>query len=849
MSQRFFTAALSAAFMFVFAAAAAAQQTPPPPSSTQAQHTTPSVPSAARVQQMIQSSGMTPDQIRARLSAEGYPDTLFNQFLNGGQLDTTAVPSDAVFDAMRRLGLGDSLAVDSLRTGSQVTRGAVARVNDAFLDSLSQAITNDTTREAFRRLLRSRAAQLAVPDSGFTRFGMDVFQNAAGFDANTAGPVDANYQFVPGDQLTLFLTGDVEKQYSLTVTREGFVVIPDVGQVQVAGLSKAQLEDVLYTRLGRVYSGVRRTGATTFFSVNVSQLGSNQVFVMGDVKQPSSYRVSSVGTVLTALYAAQGPTEFGSMRNVILRRSGRVVDSIDLYDYLLRGDASHDARLQNGDIVFDPPRGPQVRIAGAVLRPATYELKSTETLADLIRMAGGFTATADRQRVQIDRIIPPAQRSGTGADRRTIDVASALLATGDGPPEPLAAGDVVRVFDIPPRLSNRVTVKGNVWVPGPVGFTPGMHLSQAIRRAGGLKPDTYLGEIQLTRVAPDSSRRMLRTAANDTTGSVADDFVLQDGDMIQAFSVADFRPDRYVTITGAVKKPGRVAYRDGMTMRDLILLAGGMQESALLTEAEIARIPENRANGVTAVTERVPLDSTYLFERTPGGHYQGPPGIPAPEAKAPEVLLRPYDAVLILRQPNWSLQRTVAITGEVRYPGKYAITSKTESLRDLINRAGGLTDYAYAGGITFMRDSIGRIGVDLPEVLKDASAVDNLPLVDGDSIYIPSFAPVVMVKGEVNSPIAVAYVKDANVDYYIRSAGGPTIRADPGRAYVAQPNGKIESKKHHALWIDAVPKPLPGSTVTVPVKDPTQKTDWVALATTTTSLLGALVAIAALVKH
>jgi len=845
MIPKLSTAVASAAFVFLCALTAGAQQTTLPP---QAQQALGQPGAAARVQSMIQNSGMTPDQIRDRLRVEGYPDSLLNNYLGGGAVDSTAVPSDAVFDAMRVLGLGDSLAVDSLRGTSRRQRGFAARSDSAFLDTLTRAMANDTTREALRRLLRSHDAQVAVPDSGFTRFGMDVFQDTRQFDANSAGPVDANYRFVPGDQLTLFLTGDVEKAYPLTVTREGFVVIPDVGQVQVAGLSKAQLDDVLYTRLGTVYSGVRRHGATTFFSVNVSKLGSNQVFVMGDVIQPSSYRVSSLATVMTAIYAAQGPTENGTMRNVILRRAGEVVDTVDLYDYLLNGDASHDARLQNGDIVFVPARGPQVRIAGAVLRPATYEIKPTETLADLIRMSGGFSATADRSRVQIDRIIPPAQRTSTGAARRTIDVASALLATSDGPPEPLKNGDVVRVLEIPRRYANRVNVAGNVWAPGPVGFTPGMHLSQALRQAGGLKPDSYLGEIQLTRVRPDSSRYMLRTAANDTTGSVADDFTLADGDQIQVFSVTDFRPNRYVTITGAVKRPGRVPYRDGMTMRDLVLLAGGVQESALLTEAEIARIPEDRGNGVTAVTERVPLDSTYLFERTANGQYQGPPGIAAPSARAPEVPLKPYDAVLILRQPDWVLQRTVAIAGEVRYPGKYALTTKTETLRDLISRAGGLTRYAYAGGIAFVRDSVGRIGVDLPDVLSRAGSVDNLPLVDGDSIFIPSFTPVVLVKGEVNSPIGVAYVRGADVDYYIRAAGGPTIKADMGRAYVAQPNGKIESKKHHALWADAVPKPQPGSTVTVPVKDPTHRTDWAAIATSATSILGALVAISALIK-
>lgn len=849
MNSRLFCILLAGAALAASAGSVSAQQTMPTPAQAQQILSQPG--GAARIREMLQGSGMTPDQIRSRLSAQGFPDSLLNSYMPGAVGDSSAVPGDDVFAAMRLLGLGDTLVVDSLRSAASARRRIQARADSAFLDTLDRAAMNDTTREAIRRILRSRNAQLAVPDSGFAVFGLDVFNNPnAKFDANAAGPVDANYRFVPGDQLTLFLTGDVEKAYPLTVTREGFVVIPDVGQVQVAGMSKAQLDNVLYDRLGRVYSGVRRVGATTHFSVNVSKLGTNQVFVLGNVKTPANYRISSLGTVLTALYAAQGPTESGTMRNVLVRRAGQVVDSVDLYDYLLRGDASHDVRLQSGDIVFVPSRGPQVRIAGAVLRPATYELKPGETLRDLIRMSGGFAADADRQRVQVDRIIPPGERPSTGNSRRTIDVASALLTTGDGPPEPLVAGDVVRVFALPNRLANRVLVDGNVWTPGPVGFTPGMRLSQALHFAGGLKPNSYLGEIQISRMRPDSSRFMLRTAADDTTGAVADDITLVDGDQIHVFSVTDFRQQRYVTISGAVKSPGRVPYRDGMTLRDLVLLAGGVRESALLTQAEIARLPENRANGVTAVTRRVPLDSTYLFQRAADGSYNGPPGVPAPAARAPEVVLQPYDAVLILRQPEWQLQRTVAVEGEVRYPGKYALTSKNEPLSEVIKRAGGLTRYAYPNGIVFIRDdSVGRIGVDLPAVLRDSASVDNLPLMDGDSIFIPSFAPVVMVRGQVNSPVAVAYVAGADIDYYVRAAGGGTIKADVHLAYVTQPNGKVESRKPHTLWFDSKPKPQPGSTVTVPAKDPTAHRDWLAIATAATSVLGSLVAVAAVLRR
>jgi protein involved in polysaccharide export with SLBB domain len=473
-------------------------------------------------------------------------------------------------------------------------------------------------------------------------------------------------------------------------------------------------------------------------------------------------------------------------------------------------------------------------------------------LADALRVAGGFTASADRRRVQIERIIPPAERTaGMGTDRRLIEVASDLFRTGDGPPEPLHAGDVVRVLEIAKRVTGRITLWGNVWTPGSVAFAAGMQLSDALRRAGGLRPDSYLGEVLVVRLRPDSTQEIMRTSLRDTTGATAGDFPLSDGDDITVFSLAQFRPNRYVTIAGAVRKPGQVRYRIGMTLRDLVLLSGGLDESALLTEAEIAHLPENRAAGATAVTVRVPLDSSYLFGGGTSPNYLGPPGIPAPAARAADVLLQPYDAVLILRQPDWDLQRNVEVRGEVRYPGRYTLKSKGERLSDLLARAGGLTPDAYPNGVAFIRkrDTTGRVGIDLPRVLRNPSHIDNLALVDGDSIYIPKFTPVIAVRGAVNSPLGVAYVRGAKIDFYVRSAGGGNNKADIKRAYVVQSNGKVESRNRHMLFWTSIPKPEPGSTVVVPEKDPNEKRDWLAIASAGASILGSLVAIAAIVRR
>ena len=711
-----------------------------------------------------------------------------------------------------------------------------------------------------------------MPDSGDASlsassariFGLDLFRSSTSqFLPNLDGPVDPNYRLGPGDQLVLILTGDVELAHMLNVTREGFVVIPQVGQLPVANLSLAQVEDLLYARLGRAYSGVKRQGATTHFSVIVSRLRSVQVFVVGDVARPGAYRVSSAGTVLTALYAAGGPTERGSLRRVDVRRNGQPEASLDLYDYLLRGDASRDVRLQSGDVVFVPVHGAHVRIDGEVVRPATYELKAGETLAELVSAAGGFNATAFARRLAVERVVPAAQRTVGGRDRTVVDLS---LDPGAALPAlPLEAGDLVRVHRIPDRVRNRVVVRGHVWQPGTQGLTPGLTLSEALRRAGGLKGDAYLGEVQVARLRADSTRVQLRATARDTTGAVLTDLPLQEDDEITVFSRTDFRPAQYVAIAGTVQRGGRYAWREGMTIRDLLLQAGGLTEGASVEFAEIARVPEPRAESQLATTERVPLDASFLFDAAASAG--------AAARTAPDVPLRPYDNVLFFRRVDWEQPRVVAVTGEVKYPGRYTLKSKSETLAELVARAGGLTHEANADAAHFTRlrvaasyasggDSLRgvarvasdssarvRIGVDMATALRDARAQDNLTLQAGDSLYVPPLQQTVEIRGEVNSPTATALARGKKLGFYIGAGGGPTSKANARRAYVAQPNGKVESRRRRLWLFTSDPTPRAGSIVVVPMKDTTATNNNVLSSITVfAQLLGSLATVWAITR-
>lgn len=782
---------------------------------------------AATVRSRISGSGMTPDQIRARLRAAGYSESLLDAYLPGSRDSSSALPGTDVLNAVRFLGLVDAAEQDSL-----------ARLR-ASLDSLGipgRPVTIDSS------MLRA-----ALPPSRI--YGIDIFRRSTSqFEPDLAGPVDANYRLGPRDVIAVILTGGVENSYSLEVTREGFVVIPQVGQIYVANLTLDQATDLLYRRLGRVYSGLGRSpDASTKLFVTVARLRANQVFVIGDVMLPGSYQLSSAGTMLTALYAAGGPTDNGNLRTIQLRRGGKVVGELDVYGYLVGGDASRDARLETGDVVFVPVHGPRVEIRGAVTRPSIYELRPGETLNDLIRLAGGFTAQAERQRVLVRRIVPPEQRTEAGRDRTVLDVTADRIGTSAGPDVPMADGDVVDVFSIAPRVRNAIAVLGAVWTPGNQGFTSGMKLSDALRLAGGVKPQVK--SAQISRLQSDQTRMELRATFRDTLGTLVQDLALQEDDSITVFGTDDFRPDRYVAITGAVRKPGRYPYHEKMTLRDLLHYAGGMDDGAFLERAEIARVPENRTTGTLARTINVPLDSTYLLERGLDGKYVGPRGLPVRSSGAPETVLEPYDNVLILQQPDWQLDRAVVIRGEVQFPGEYVLRNKSERVAEVIRRAGGLTAVAYPAGAVFVRGQgrIGRIGFDLERVMRDSTYRDNIIMQYGDTLYIPPQRMVVDVRGAVHSPIAVAYSPGKNIGYYINAAGGLTYNADRDRAYVQQPNGVVEPYRDRFFLIpDGRPEPLPGAVVVVPAKDPNDKKDWTAIAGSVAQVLASIVAIVAI---
>ena len=834
---------------------------------------------AQQVRDRIRSSGLTADQVRGRLSARGLPATALDAFLGGTNTFAPGLepaPSPQVLAALAVLGSMDRAA--QLAATAQPDSGAPAPMGDT----------------------------LTLPIFGLSLFHRSTNQ----FEPQAAGPVDGAYRLGPLDVLSLVLTGQVELAHTLEVTRDGLVIIPQVGQAFVGNLTLEQATRVIVSKIRRSYAGAGiGPDAPTRVYLSVARLRVNQIFVIGDVTSPGSFQVSAAGTALTALYAAGGPSPSGSLRRIDVRRAGNVVAQLDVYDYLLRGDNSRDVRLENGDVLFVHPATRRVALVGAIVRPARYEIQDGETLTDLIRMAGGLLPDASVRRLEVHRILPAADRT-PARDRTRLDVSGPELAAGVVPPFPIVGGDSIRVLGVERRVRDVVTLQGNVWAPGVFAWRDGMTLRDAMTLAGGLADTADAQDsVFITRLNPDRTRLAITQPLRDATGGFAR-IALMPADSVRVLRRSQFRTPRTIFISGAVRQPREIPWAEGLTLRRAILEAGGLAEWAFLDEVEIARFPEGDRSDRLATAMRVPIDSTYLTDRDATGRYLGPQGRAGRASGTPEIPLRPYDQVNVLAQSGWERSGGITITGEVRFPGSYAILRRGETIREIIARAGGLTADAYAEGALYFRraDSASvrarnlvlsqlrraesyeiasqaaraasqpgstvtaesgawmtsllsavpndstdarRISLDLDAAIRDVRSSSNLAVMSQDEVHIPRRPGTVEVRGLVATPVTVSYRPGLRLSAYIALAGGATSAGDRHRAFVLQPNGDIEPYRSRRLWLDGDPVVRPGASVIVPpaavrITDPAKSLPVIVSALS--SLVTAAVAIVTLTK-
>lgn len=636
-------------------------------------------------------------------------------------------------------------------------------------------------------------------------FGEEFFEGDPSlFGAQSFGPVPGDYLLGPGDQIAVDVWGEVEFRHERVVDRDGTILLPKGGRITCANRTLEEVTQDIREQLSRSYSGIDPDGegGTTFVEVNLGRLRAIRVFVVGEVSRPGGYELTSVSTIFTALFAAGGPGPQGSMREVHLMRGGTEVGTLDLYDYLTRGDRSGDEILRGGDTVFVPPRQTTVRITGGVRRPRTYELLSGEGVRDLIRYAGGFTADANTDLVHVERIVPPGERRSDQPDRVQRD-----LDLREKKKHLLLDGDVVRVDRIPERLVNWVEVQGNVKQPGRYEYREGATVVDLVRRAGGLWEDTVLERAVLDRIRPDGSfsSREIRLGAQ-MRGAV-EALPLEPRDTLRIYSIWDLQDRFQVHISGEVRQPGSFDWREGLKLRDVVLKAGGLRESADILHAEVARLHGS------AVRDRridVPPERTVDILHVELG---------ADWLEDDEVfLLEPHDRIAIRRLPWWQLQRTVSLRGEVLYPGQYVLESPDERLSSVITRAGGLKPTAYAEGARLVRekDGIGNVALDLEKALEDPGSDQDAVLEQGDDILVPTQQNVVKVVGAVNYPTSIVWENGKGFGDYVGRAGGYADGADKWKSHVVYANGMSEGINR--FWFD--PDVKPGSTIVVPTKPP-----------------------------
>jgi protein involved in polysaccharide export with SLBB domain len=742
--------------------------------------------SEQEVRARLEESGMTPAQIRAALKEAGYDPDALNEYLPGGKRGPGAPPPE-----------DDSGVTQGAQPPSDALTAPLtppAFVEPAPRPKIRPEDLPEFTKEVSRRV---------STESPILPFGYEIFGYLpATFEPLSAGPVDPDYPIGPGDEVIVQVWGDNQFTHAAVVSREATISVPDIGQVVLNGLTLGQAKRLITDRLGAVYSGIRARRPTTFVDVTLGKLRTIQVFILGDVIRPGGYTISSVATVLNALYNAGGPTPRGSMRDIRIIRHNQVYQHADLYGYILTGSKAGDVRLQSGDVVFVPPIGKQAAVVGEVHRPAIYELAPGEGLQELLRLCGGVLTTAVVDHALIDRVVSFADRDSlAGQDRVVVDVPLRSVLADAGRDSEVRDRDILQIYRIGDTRKNTVEITGkSVIHPGVFQWRPGMHIADLLKDAGGLDADAYTDRAQIFRTNKDGGRTMRSFNVNKAMANQGDDnLALQELDSIAVTSVWDIRDRHTVAINGSVRKPGTYEYLDGMTVMDLIFRAGGLKESAYKMLAEVARVDSSTiATTKAAEVHRVAISGDYAVHSADS-----------------TFALQENDQVFVRETPDWELQRNVMITGEVVYPGTYALNNTNEKLSSLLKRAGGVKPTAYPPAATFTRrkGDAGRLAVDVESVVKGKKKNDVV-LEEGDAIYIPRQPRTVKVAGEVGFPASVLYERGKTLGFYVDQAGGYTDASDKGRVKVIQPNGRVSSVRK--MWWDPVPDP--GALVIVPKK-------------------------------
>jgi protein involved in polysaccharide export with SLBB domain len=728
----------------------------------------------------------------------------------------------------------------------------------------AEQATERLAREPALELLTARVTLLTLKPLGVESlkpFGYDLFKNLPNaYESSTNMPVPDEYVLGPGDNLEVQFLGNTKGRYTLVVGREGEVRLPDIGPINVAGLRFPEARKTIERAVAEQTIGTRAV-------VGIGRLRSAGVLVTGESVMPGAYTVSGLSTITNVLALSGGVKPIGSLRKIQLKRNGAVVSQLDLYDLLLHGDSRNDRRVQSGDVVFIPPVGGTVSVIGEIRRPAIYELRADATAGDLVSLGGGLTPEADPRSARIERI---------DVEKGRVVLAVDLSASGQG--IALRSGDILRVDPIRPTLSNAVSVSGHLYRPGNYQYRPGLRLTDVLPSVDELMPKADLHyvlirresgpERQVVALSGDLAKawQQPESAANVRL-EPRDKLVVLDLEAGRERTLAPIlkeltnqavrdQPSRTVGVGGRVRMPGQYPLEPGMKVSDLIRAGASIDEAAFGGEAELTRYEV--VNGERRQTILVKIDLAKALAGDPSA----------------DVLLQPFDYLVVKELSQWSEQEAVVIEGEVQFPGRYPI-KRGEALSSVLRRAGGLTEYAFVDGSVFTRKTlrereakqiesladrmqrdiaamsiqtaqvtaggaasaaqslvagqsllaelrksqpVGRLVIDLAAVVKTpADSEKDVILKDGDRLVVPRQTQEVTVLGEVQNTTSLLYDPSFSRDDYVSMSGGATQKADKSRIYVVRANGGVIAQKRSRWFGDSGTQIHPGDTIVVPL--------------------------------
>ncbi|MXV51721.1 capsule biosynthesis protein [Pedobacter sp. HMF7647] len=616
-------------------------------------------------------------------------------------------------------------------------------------------------------------------------YGYDFFNNPnLKFEPNVRIATPAGYVLGPDDEVTVMLTGLNETTVTKKISPDGNLQIPYAGIVYLNGYTIDKATSIIRSKMAKVYPGLN-SGATKL-TVNLGNIRSIRVIIVGEAVQPGTYTVSSVSTLFNVLYLSGGPNQRGSLRNIEIIRGNRVIKTVDLYSFLQKGILEGNVHLSDQDVIRIPVYKKRVAIDGEIKRPGLYELKDTETLEDLINYAGGFSDLAYQATAKVYQV--------NDKERSVRDVPSGLYDRY----VPKNA-DSVYFEPVLNRYSNRVTLEGAVYRPGTYELSPDLTVGQLIKKADGVREDAFLTNGYVKRTKPNLDKELVPFNIKDVLAG-NNDVTLMREDSVVIVSNADLRDEMSVTIDGFVRSPGTFVFRRGMRLADIILMAGGFTNDAASHHVEISRLVKNKGDVFSnQLITSISLDVDSSLHTT-GNESFG---------------LEPLDYIYVPRSVNYHAIGNVAVKGEVLFPGDYTLQRRNETPIDVIKRAGGVTPTGSLENAVMYRNGI-LVNLDLTNKNSRATGMLLLP---GDSVVIPRQTDFVEVSGAVNNPQMLRF-RYKTFSYYINAAGGVKENARLKHAYVQYPNGTSKPVSTFLFFIHNYPKVLPGSKIMVPEKSP-----------------------------